>query len=119
MRLEKANAPVIKAALTKSRNFMVQGNRKSAVAALEAIQSLVSYTTDIGGEVLLDLGMALETVDRIDDARIIYGKLGRCIFDYTSVPNTHFTLVCLIPLLCCLLPVPNLLFPHIFLSQII
>jgi hypothetical protein len=32
-------------------------------------------TPELGGEVWLELGMALETVDRADDARKIYGKL--------------------------------------------
>jgi hypothetical protein len=75
MQLEKDNEPVIKAALARSRALMTQGNCKGAVLALEGVRSQVGYSSDMGGEVLLDLAMALETVDRIDEARDIYGQL--------------------------------------------
>jgi len=51
------------------------GDRKSAVAALEKIQDSIPWQTELGGDCWLELAMALETVDRTDEARKIYGKL--------------------------------------------
>ncbi len=75
MKLEKENEKKIKDAINRGRNFMSMGNRKSAVEVLENVESFLSWQSDLGGEALLELGMALETVDRSDDARKIYGKL--------------------------------------------
>ena len=75
MKIEKENESKIKDAIYRSRNFMIMGNRNSAVEVLENVQSFLSWQSDLGGDALLELGMALETVDRSDDARKIYGKL--------------------------------------------
>ena len=75
MKIEKENEKKIKDAINRGRNFMIMGNRKSAVEVLENVESFLSWQSDLGGEALLELGMALETVDRSDDARKIYGKL--------------------------------------------
>lgn len=75
MKLENENRDKIKDSLDRSRNFMYAGNRKAAVDSLEKVQPFLSFQTDVGGEVLLELGMAYETVDRTDDARQIYSKL--------------------------------------------
>jgi hypothetical protein len=75
MKLENENKDKIKDSLERARNFMYAGNRKAAVDSLEKVQSFLSFQTDVGGEVLLELGMAYETVDRSDDARQIYSKL--------------------------------------------
>ena len=74
-KIEKEAEPRIKAALERSRGFMTMGNRRMAVTAIESIQNECSWTSDLGGTVLLELAMALETVDRADDARQIYSKL--------------------------------------------
>jgi hypothetical protein len=75
MKKEKEYETPIKRALERSRTFMAMGNRKGAVTELESVQNYCSWTSDLGGEVLLELAMCLETVDRQDDARSIYGKL--------------------------------------------
>lgn len=75
MKIEKENESKIKDAIDRSRNFMIMGNRNSAVEVLENVQSFLSWQSDLGGDALLELGMALETVNRTDDARKIYGKL--------------------------------------------
>ena len=75
MKLENENKDKIKDSLERSRNFMYAGNRKAAVERLESVKPFLSFQTDVGGEVLLELGMAYETVDRIDDARQIYSTL--------------------------------------------
>lgn len=75
MRKEKEMEGTIREALAKGRGFMYMGNRQAAVDQLEPMLDVVSWTSDLGGEVLLELGMALETVDRSEDARKIYGKL--------------------------------------------
>ena len=46
-----------------------------AVTSLEGVSDYCSWQSDFGGEVLLELGMCLETVNRTDEARKIYGKL--------------------------------------------
>lgn len=51
------------------------GDRNGAVSTLEAVQDLANIQSEIGGEVILELAMALETVDRQDDARKLYGLL--------------------------------------------
>lgn len=75
MKVEEDNKVKIKEALDRGRGYMTLGNRNSAVQILESVRELVSWQSDFGGEVLLELGMALETVDRTDDSRQIYGKL--------------------------------------------
>jgi len=75
LKKELENERAIRQALDRGRGFMVMGNRKSAVQALESVSELCSWQSDLGGEVLLELGMALETVERTDDARKVYGKL--------------------------------------------
>lgn len=75
MKLENENKDKIKDSLDRSRNFMYAGNTKAAVESLESVKPFLSFQTDIGGEVLLELGMAYETVDKIDDARQIYSQL--------------------------------------------
>ena len=46
-----------------------------ASALEEKIQEHISWQTELGGDCWLELAMALETVDRTDEARKIYGKL--------------------------------------------
>lgn len=75
MRREDENKEKIKDALARGRGCLQFGNRKGAVIALEAVRPFVSWQTDLGGELLLELAMALETVDRSDEARAMYGKL--------------------------------------------
>jgi hypothetical protein len=54
---------------------MMYGNTKRAVKVLEDIKSYLSFQTELGGEALLEYGMALETVDRAEESRKIYGQL--------------------------------------------
>jgi len=51
------------------------GDRQGAVTVLESVQELVSWQSEFGGDLLLELAMALETVDRADEARSMYGRL--------------------------------------------
>lgn len=74
-KMEQENADKIKKGLGEGRYYMAMGNRKNAVESLERIKDSVTWQTETGGEVLLELAMALETVDRVDEAREIYGKL--------------------------------------------
>ena len=39
------------------------------------VQDFLSWQSDLGGNSWLELAMALETVERTDEARKIYGKL--------------------------------------------
>ena len=87
MKEELAHEPEITAALTKARVYMRNGNRKSAVETLESVQNYCAWTSDMGGEVLLELAMSLETVDRIDEARKIYGKLAATSWSPTIKRN--------------------------------
>ena len=74
-KLEKENGEKLKTALSRARAYMGIGNRKAAVDTLEAVQEVVPWQTDLGGAVQLEYAMALETVDRTEEARQIYGKL--------------------------------------------
>lgn len=69
MKVEKENLDRINKALGQCRTYMYRGDRYKAVESLETVKDVVSYQTDLGGEVLLELAMAYETVDRADDAR--------------------------------------------------
>ena len=58
---------------------MRSGNTKAAVKSLEDVQSFLNYHTELCGEAYLELGMALETVDRSEEARKIYGQVILCL----------------------------------------
>lgn len=75
MKAELQHEEEIKRALRLAKSYMNGGNRAAAVTQLESVQNYCSWTSELGGEVLLELAMCLETVDRVDDARRIYGKL--------------------------------------------
>jgi hypothetical protein len=75
MKNEVSNEAKIKDCLSRSRGLMSIGNPKGAVELLESIKDLASYQSDLGSEVWLEYAMALETVDRADDARKVYGQL--------------------------------------------
>ena len=74
-KIEDENMDKIKDAVSRSRNLMGMGNRQKAVEVLELDQPLISWHSELGGETYLELAMALETVERTDEAREIYGKL--------------------------------------------
>ena len=74
-RIEDENIDKIKDAVSRSRNLMGMGNRQKAVEVLEQVQPIISWHSELGGETYLEIAMALETVDRTDEAREIYGKL--------------------------------------------
>mmetsp|Transcript_11524 Transcript_11524/g.18888 ORF Transcript_11524/g.18888 Transcript_11524/m.18888 type:complete len:913 (-) Transcript_11524:6-2744(-) len=74
-KLEKKNQGKIADSLSRSRVYMQVGNRKAAVEVLETVKDVCSFQTEVGGEIWLELAMALETVERSDEARKIYGKL--------------------------------------------
>ena len=74
-KIEDENMDKIKDAVSRSRNLMGMGNRQKAVEVLELVQPLISWHSELGGETYLELAMALETVERTDEAREIYGKL--------------------------------------------
>ena len=76
MKLEKENTKKINDAVAKGQACLHVGDRKGAIKWFESVQNLVSYQTEYGGDVLLELGMALETVpDRVEDSRKVYAKL--------------------------------------------
>ena len=54
---------------------MSVGDRFAAVKTLEAVHNLTSDQSEFGGEVKLEYAMALETVERYDEAGKIYGTL--------------------------------------------
>ena len=54
---------------------MMYGNTKKAVKVLEDVKDFLSFQSELGGEALLEYGMVLETVDRAEEARKIYGQL--------------------------------------------
>lgn len=87
LKKESENEDAIRSALDRGRGFMVMGNRKASVAALEGVSELCSWQSELGGEVLLELGMALETVDRTEDARKVYGKLASVSWSSTVRRN--------------------------------
>ena len=74
-KLESDNRDRLTAALKKGRRFLQLGDRNGAVKELEQVQPFANIQSELGGEVLLELAMALETVDRAEDARKLYGKL--------------------------------------------
>ena len=74
-RIEDENIDKIKDAVSRARNLMGMGNRQKAVEVLELVQPIISWHSELGGETYLEIAMALETVDRTDEAREIYGKL--------------------------------------------
>lgn len=75
MKAELQHEDEIKRAVKLAKSYMNGGNRDAAVTQLESVQNYCSWTSELGGEVLLELAMCLETVERVDDARRIYGKL--------------------------------------------
>ena len=66
---------VMQSAVTSCRGYMRYGNTKAAVQVLEEVQPFLNFQTELCGEAYLELGMALETVDRADEARNIYGQV--------------------------------------------
>lgn len=87
MRREDENKEKIRDALARGRGCLQFGNRKGAVIALEAVRPFLSWQSELGGEVLLELAMALETVDRSDEARAMYGKLASVSWSQTVRRN--------------------------------
>eukprot|EP01041_Mallomonas_annulata_P000619 gene619-1195_t len=75
MKVEKQNIVKINDALAKGRARLHFGDRAGAVSILESMQDFVSWHSEFGGDYLLELAMALETVQRSDDARSVYGRL--------------------------------------------
>lgn len=75
MRTEFQNEKLIKDSLQRAKNLMGVGNRIAAVELLENVKDKLSWQSDLGGETWLEYAMALETVDRSEDARKIYGQL--------------------------------------------
>lgn len=73
--VENANEKKISVAIQDCRNYMLFGDRKNAVKVMEDVQPSLNFQTELGGEAYLELGMALETVDRSEEARKIYGQL--------------------------------------------
>lgn len=74
-KVEDENADKIKDAVSRARNLMGIGNRQKAVEVLEQMKPFISWHSELGGETYLEIAMALETVDRTDEAREIYGRL--------------------------------------------
>lgn len=74
-KLEDENADKINDAVSRARNLMGIGSRQKAVEVLEQIKPFISWHSELGGETYLEIAMALETVDRTDEAREIYGRL--------------------------------------------
>ena len=75
LKLEVENEKEIRQAIEKAQAELRRGRRKEAVQQFENVLNFVSWQSDFGGDFYLQYGMALETVDRSDDARKIYGKL--------------------------------------------
>ena len=75
MKYEDENKLLLKDVLSRSRGLMGIGNRQKAVQILENIVNNISSYSDFGSEIWLEYAMSLETVDRIEEARQIYGKL--------------------------------------------
>ena len=75
MAKEKAHEAEIREALGRARGFFSMGNAQAAVEKLEGVRALVSWQSDLGGEVLLELAMTLEAVGKAEDSRKIYGQL--------------------------------------------
>lgn len=77
-RKENDNEKKIRSALNKSRSYMMFGDRNKALEALEdvVLSDIVGFQSELGGEVYLEYGMVLETVDRGEESRKIYGQLG-------------------------------------------
>ena len=75
--VENDNEKKIKDALNRSRSCMLYGDRNRALKALEEIlhSDIVGFRSELGGEVYLEYGMALETVDRGEESRNIYAQL--------------------------------------------
>ena len=71
--VENDNVKKIKDALNRSRSCMLYGDRNRALKALEEIlhSDIVGFRSELGGEVYLEYGLALETVDRGEESRNI------------------------------------------------
>jgi hypothetical protein len=72
---EKESMGRINRSLNQARAFLGVGDRKAAVAEFERLHGEVSPATELGGQFHLEYAMALETVDRSEEARQIYGKV--------------------------------------------
>ncbi|KAJ1408656.1 hypothetical protein B484DRAFT_197869 [Ochromonadaceae sp. CCMP2298] len=90
-RIESVNAVKIKDALVRSRNLMQVGSRQKAVALLEGVKDLCSLQT--GGEIWLELGMALETTGRSEESRKIYAELAVTCWNDKIKRNSRALLV--------------------------
>eukprot|EP01035_Chromulina_nebulosa_P017194 gene17194-22714_t len=75
MRSEVQNEKLIKDTLTRARNLMGIGDRRKAIEILEKVTGFLTWTSELGGETWLEYAMTLETVDRSEEARKIYGQL--------------------------------------------
>ena len=74
-KLQAENKDKLETALGRARRALMMGDRNGAVQTLEAVRDVANIQSEIGGEVILELAMALETVNRQDDARKLYGLL--------------------------------------------
>ena len=75
--VENENEKRIREALSISRSYMMFGDRNRALQALDNIVSsnLVGLQSELDGEVYLEYAMVLETVDKGEESRKIYGQL--------------------------------------------
>ena len=72
---------------------MRNGNRNGAVDAWNRCKITAVGPATWREKILLELAMSLETVDRTDDARRIYGKLAATSWSPTIKRNAHLQLI--------------------------
>ncbi|GMH90938.1 hypothetical protein TL16_g11913 [Triparma laevis f. inornata] len=74
-RLEKKEAKRIQDALTIARRGMMKGVYQVSVNALEEVVEFCSTSSEVGGTVFLELGMAYEAAGLRGEAKTVYGQL--------------------------------------------
>jgi len=74
-RLEKKEAKRIQDALTIARRGMMKGVYQVSVNALEEVVEFCSTSSEVGGTVFLELGMAYEAAGLRAEAKTVYGQL--------------------------------------------
>ncbi|GMH94893.1 hypothetical protein TrVE_jg8227 [Triparma verrucosa] len=76
-RLEKKESKKIQDALEMARRGMMKGVYMVAVNALEDVVEYCSTSSEVGGTVFLELGMAYEAAGMRAEAKTVYGQLAQ------------------------------------------
>jgi hypothetical protein len=75
LKLEQEHAEDISRARAEASRLMRAGNRRAAIAELQAVKEWCTHRTPLGGGALLELGIALDADGRRQDAKELFVRL--------------------------------------------